>query len=295
MILQRDDMMKNPIARKLYTQKELKHKIEQHIRELKRSQSEKDFQSTLSVCYDIGCLYEILEDEEKSRYYYQKTADEWNSHLDKIPSHICVNALEALGRHEEALEVILAHPGNWNPRALAYSYEKLGRKKEAVLIYAGLSYCSYKLSEAYYRFWQPHYLQEGADLCEKAGLTERARIYNQRAVEAWEKMKDNIERSLHPIEEAWLYEEVGYIYEKAGNLRTALEYYREAESKYKQAYIEDADSTEANQLDGDWDDYWGFFVHQIPDFRLIYFCLDGSEENDYRRIKCRILSLEILP
>ena len=108
-------------------------------------------------------------------------------------------------------------------------------------------------------------------------------------------MKDNIERSLHPIEEAWLYEEVGYIYEKAGNLRTALEYYREAESKYKQAYIEDADSTEANQLDGDWDDYWGFFVHQIPDFRLIYFCLDGSEENDYRRIKCRILSLEILP
>jgi tetratricopeptide (TPR) repeat protein len=109
---------------------------------------------------------------------------------------------------------------------------------------------------------------------------DRARIYSERAVEAWEKMKDNIE-SLHSIEEAWLYEEVGYIYEKVGELKTAMEYYKKAESKYEQAYTEDIDSTEANHIDGDWDDYWGFFVHQITDFRLIYFYLDGTEENDY--------------
>jgi len=82
------------------------------------------------------------------------------------------------------------------------------------------------------------------------------------------------------------------IYEKAGEFDTALEYYKRAEVKYEQAYTEDITSTEVNQVDGDWDDYWGFFVNQIPDFRLIYFRSDGPEENDYRRIKYRILNLK---
>ncbi len=284
--------MKNPIVKKLYMQEELKHKIEQHITELRRSQTEKDFRSIASVCYDIGCLYEILGEEEKSRYYYQKIVDEWNAHPGEVPYYICVNALEALNRPEEALQIILTHPRNWDPRTLAHFYEKLRRKEEAALIYAGLSYYSYKLSEAYYHFWRPHYLQEGVDLCEKAGLSERARIYNKRAIEAWEEMKDNIGRSLHSIEEAWLYEEVGYIYEKAGKFEPALEYYKRSEARYEQAYTEDVASTKANQIDGDWDDYWGFFVEQIPDFRLIYFRSDGPEENDYRRIRYRILNLK---
>jgi len=143
--------------------------------------------------------------------FYQKIVDEWSANPEEVPYHTCVNALEALGRPEEALQTILKHPRNWNPRILARFYEELGRKEEAILIYAGLSYYSYKLSEAYYPFWQPHYLQEGADLCEKAGLYERLRIYKRRAIEAWEKMKGNIGRSLHFIEEAWLFEEVGYI------------------------------------------------------------------------------------
>jgi len=46
-------------------------------------------------------------------------------------------------------------------------------------------------------------------------------------------MKDNIGRSLHSIEEAWLFEEVGYIYEKAGEFEKALEYYKMAEAKYR--------------------------------------------------------------
>lgn len=154
-----------------------------------------------SICFDIGCLYEILGKKEKSRYYYQKIVDKWNANPEKIPYHTCANAFEALGR--------------------------------PVLIYAGLSYYSYKLSEAYYHFWRPHYLQEGADLCEKAELYERLRIYNRRGAEAWEKMKDNIGRSLHSIEEAWLFEEVGYIYEKAGEFEKALEYYKMAEAKYR--------------------------------------------------------------
>lgn len=105
-------------------------------------------------------------------------------------------------------------------------------------------------------------------------------------------MKDNIERDLELNEEAWLYKEAGYIYEKASNFKTARNYYRKAESTYEDAYIEDP-ATATHQIDGDWNYYSGFFVQQIPDFRLIHFRSDGPEENDYRRIKYRILNLEV--
>ncbi|MBU7017769.1 MAG: hypothetical protein HXS44_09680 [Theionarchaea archaeon] len=159
------------------------------------------------------------------------------------------------------------------------------------MLYAGLATFSAKLSRAYHSFWRPHYLQKAADLWEKAELPEMAHRYGKEAVEAWEKIKENIEKDLEPIEEAWLYEEVGYIYEKAGRFKTALEYYEKAKSKYEEAY-KDPHAVFTYQVDGDWNDYWGFFAQQISDFRLIYFLPDGPEENDYRRIKYRILNLK---
>ncbi len=50
--------------------------------------------------------------------------------------------------------------------------------------------------------------------------------------------KNGKKNCLDPIEEAWLYEEVGYIYEKAGKFEIAMA----------------------------WNKYLGFFMRQIPDF-----------------------------
>jgi tetratricopeptide (TPR) repeat protein len=284
--------MITPLFKRLYTQEELQSKVVRYQAEYEQLQDKKDFRSMASACYDIGCLYELLNEEEKSRYYYQKVVDGWNAHPDDIPYYMCVHALKALKKSREAFEIVLAYAPHWDLRDLASFYEKLGRPKEAHLLYAGLATFSAKLSRAYHVFWRPHYFQKAADLWEKAELSEMAHRYSKEAVKAWEKMKDTIEKDLELIEEAWLYEEVGYIYEKAGRFKTALEYYEKAKSKYEEAYTEDPDAVFTYQVDGDWDDYWGFFAQQISDFRLIYFLPDGPEENDYRRIKYRILNLK---
>ena len=83
---------------------------------------------------------------------------------------------------------------------------------------------------------------------EKDETPEKAHLLNQRAVEAWEKNDTDYD----PLEKAWLYEEVGYIYERAGKLETAMKYYQKAKSKYERAYTKKyLDSTESNQVDGD--------------------------------------------
>jgi tetratricopeptide (TPR) repeat protein len=120
----------------------------------------------------------------------------------------------------------------------------------------------------------------------------KAKKYNQKAVAAWEGIKDNIQKSLSLIEEAWLYEEVGYIYEKAQKFVTAINYYQKAQSRYKKAHSEEPHIVGAHQIDGDWNRYFKFFVRQIPDFDFIHFHYEHPEDNDYRRIKYRILNLE---
>ncbi len=289
---QKGERMKNPILRKLYTEEELQNKINEYTVKCEKSCIEKDYQSVASRYYDIGCLFELLEDEEQSDYYYQKILEIWNAHPEKISYHMCVSALVALRRPGEAFEIVLAHARSWDLRSLANFYDELGRSEEARLLYAGMATYSVMLSRSY-SFWQSHYLQEAADLCEKAQNFEMAQVYNQRARETWEKTKNNVKNSLNTIEEAWLYEEIGYIYEKADKISIAMDYYKEAKSKYEAAYLRDPTSVFAHQVDGDWDCYLGFFVKQIPDFRLIFFRPDGPEENDYRRIKYRILNLEI--
>ena len=176
------------------------------------------------------------------------------------------------------------------PITLCHLYRELGKEYEARLLYAGLANHSVALSEAYH-FWRPHNLQDAANLWERTKHPEKAQLLNQRAVEAWEKMKGD--RDYDPIEKAWLYEEVGYIYEKTGKFETAMTYYQKAKSKYERAYTSKyLASTESNQVDGDWERYKGHFILQIPDFRLINFDSDSSQGNDCRRIKYRILNLK---
>lgn len=283
--------MKNPILDKLYTQEELHHRVSKWVARYEEFQTMKDYQSMASTCYDIGCLFELLKNNEKSTYYYKEIVDEWNAHPEEVPYRICVSALRALGRPEEAFSIVLTHAESWDLIDLASLYEELGRIGEARLLYAGIAANSLALSNSS-SFWRPHYLQEATDLREKAQHFEIAQIYSQRAIEAWEGTRDHLDKSLELIEKAWLYEEVGYIYEKAGRLEKAMDYYRKAQSRYREAYAEDPTAVLTHQIDGDWDRYFGFFARQIPDFKLINFRPDGPEENDYRRIKYRILSLK---
>ena len=284
----------NPVIEELYAREEIQDRINKYMKKYKEYKRKNDYSSMISECNNIAIFLEILGNNEKSKYYYQKIADECHAHLREVPHHSCISALEVLQRPEEALKIVLSNPRMWNIETLAHLYEKVDRKAEAIVLYSGLANHSLELSEAYYPFWRPYYLQDTANLREKAQDPIKVRIYNKKAVEAWAKIESNIDKPLESIEEAWLYEEVGHIYEKAERLETAMKYYERAKSKYEQAHTEDPTAVAAHHFDGDWNDYFGFFVHQIPDFRLIYFRSDSMEENDYRRIKYRILNLEEL-
>ena len=197
-----------------------------------------------------------------------------------------------LGKIDDALKIMLENPHECSLFLLAEMYKNLGRKPEAQLIYSDISYFYYRLSSGYHLLWQPHYIQAGSDYCLRAQLVNRTKTYNQKAVESWEKMKPMIEKKV-PVEKAWLYEEIGYIYEKANRLIDAIKYYQKAQKHYESAYTDRfTDSTEINYLDGDWPIYNELFPSQIPDYRLIYFRADGYEKNDFRRMKYRILILK---
>ena len=282
----------NPIIKNLYTRKELQQKISECLQDYKKFKSKNYYTLMAYLNSDIAHFYELLGDKKKRNLYYEKIIDMWHDHPEKFVGLECVSALSALQRSEEALYIVLSNPKGWGVETLARLYEEVGRKKEAIVIYSSLAIYSSKFSEAYYPFWQPHYLQEASDIWEKIESPDHAQKYNQKAVAAWEDLKDNIQRSLALIEEAWLCEEVGYIYEKAGKFETAMDYYQKAQSKYQKAHTEEPHIVGAHQIDGDWNRYFEFFIRQIPDFDFIHFRFEHPEDNDYRRMKYRILNLE---
>jgi len=288
----------NPLIKKLYTREELEGKIEKYMKEYEKHESKNEYKYMAFACSDIARFYEILEDKKKSNYYYEKIVETWRAHPGKFVDSECVGALRRLQRPEEALKIVLSNPKSWGVETLAHLYEDVGRTEEAIIIYSSLASCSWELHRVCSPFWRPHYLREAADLHEKAQKFDKVREYNKKTVEAWEKIKDNVDRNLYPIEEAWLYEEVGYIYEKVGKFETATEYYQKARSKYEQAYTDEyLASTKTNIVEyfGDWwNKYYKFFIRQIPDFRLIYFLYEYCKENDYRRITYRVLNLKEL-
>ncbi len=286
----------NPIIKKLYTREELEGKIEEYMKDYEKHESKNEYEYMTFACGDIATLYEILEDKEKSNYYYERIVEIWKAHPGKFVDLECISALSRLQRSEEALKIVLSNPKSWGVGTLAILYEELGRKEEAIIIYSGLAHCSYELCRVCSPFWKPHYLRKAADLCEKAKKFDRVSEYTKAAVEEWEKNKDNIENTLYVIEEAWLNEEGGYIYEKAGQFDVAMKYYQKTQSKYELAYTDEhVTSTEVTYVEffSDWwSKYYEFFLRQIPDFRFIHFRYEHCRKNDYRRITYRLLNLE---
>ncbi|MBU7017171.1 MAG: hypothetical protein HXS44_06645 [Theionarchaea archaeon] len=280
------------IIKELYTQEELQCKIDEYKQRYEEYKNKNYYDLMAFVYSDIAHFYELLEDKRNSDFYYERIVDIWQDHPEKFVGLECVSALSALHKPEEALQIVLSNPKGWGVETLAQLYEEVGRKEEAIVIYSSLAINSLKFSRAYYPFWQPHYLQEASDIWTKIESLDYAQKHNLKAVAAWEGIKDNIQRSLSLIEEAWLYEEVGYIYEKAQEFETAINYYEKAQSRYKKAHSEEPHIVGAHQIDGDWNRYFKFFVRQIPDFGFIHFRYEHPEDNDYRRIKYRILNLE---
>jgi tetratricopeptide (TPR) repeat protein len=282
----------NLLIRKLYTEEELQGKIQKCKEEHEHSEAKKYYQGMISATYAMALIYEILEEEEKSKHFLEKVVDEWNTYQDNCSEYKYLIALMKLGRQEEALEGIVKNPEHWGIKTLAHACQEVGRKNEAILLYSGLAVHAREISEIHSSPWRSHYLQKASDLWEKAENQQLMHLYNQRALEAWEKEKDSIDEDLYTIEKAWLYEEVGYIHEKALKFQPALDYYQKAKAEYEKSYTEEVGSAETNYFDGEGDHYLGFFSLQIRDWPYIDLPLDSFEENDLRRIKYRILNIE---
>ena len=103
--------MKYLLFKKLYAKQELQHKIEDYKEKYEQFQAKNDYPSIASACYNLGRLYEILGDREKSQLYYQKVVDEWNIHPHKIADHLCVNALRALNSPKKSFRC-----GSYEPK-----------------------------------------------------------------------------------------------------------------------------------------------------------------------------------
>ena len=283
------NLMKNiEILRTLFTEQELKKNLKKAQRKLQKELLDRDCRMAAFCSLDVAHIYDLLEEREKAEYYYRTTL-KYLDHAKYQPLWIRIECLHALKRHEEALHTILddPHPAQLE---LARLYESTGSHDIAQEIYIELAIEQSKKADES-EFLQPLFLQHASDLWEKAQNIENAYKYNERAVEVWEEMK-NMQLSLHTIEEPWLYEEVGYIYEKAGKFSTAHEYYKKAESKYELAYTVDVTSAEANYADGDWDYYIGCFYFQLPEIRMIELSFEYFIKFDFKRIKYRYLALE---
>ena len=277
----------------LFTRRELERLLHKSCSRLKQYLERKDFSTVTFYSFDIARLYRFLGEKEKAQSQFEKTLE--YEEQSKYPwIHIRVKCLIALGRKEEAREVALNSPYP-TKRWLATVYGELGDYDIAHTLYATLAAEHSKEADES-TYFQPQRFQYASDLWEKAGNIMESRTYNQKAVEAWERVGPE-EESPVSVEKAWLHEEVGYIYQKAGNPGAAMDYYRKAWAYYREAYMIDVTATETNQFDGDWDFYAPWFSEQIPRDIVFEFRCEHAMKYDQRRMRYRKLSLEerVLP
>ena len=275
--------------RKAFSMQELEENLQEAHRRLQKELKNKDFTIAAFYSLDVAYIYELLGNTEMAEHYYRTTLH----HIDHAKIQffwVKQECLLALGKCQEALETALNDPHHSNLE-LAELYRKTGEIEISRQLFSELAI--EKAEEVVWdMLFKPHFLQETSDLWSRACNIEKAREYNQQAVGAWEKIKDTIEGPMELVEEAWLYEEVGYIYEKAHKFETALKYYEKAKSKYEDAYTEDPDAVFTHQVDGDWDYYKGFFYVQFLGQRMFRLRVEHPMKYDYRRIKYRTLNLK---
>jgi tetratricopeptide (TPR) repeat protein len=279
------------LLRKIFTDLELNTAFQRAHDGLQRELNDKDYRMASFYSFDIAHLYELMGKRKKAEEYYRYTLTYLNQ-ADFKPHWIKLGSFYALGKLEEAVEAELSdrYPSKfW----LAFFCEKMGNFESARQLYCELSAEKHWDPEKNGNYFYPHFLQEMSDFLVKAQNVQEAHRYTTMAVQAWEEMRDNIQKHLYPIEEAWLYEEVGYIYEKASSFEIAMGYYEKAGTKYEVAYTEEyLPSTETNQIDGDWDYYKEYFFKQLFPENLIIDLYVDSMNYDFRRIKYRLLNLE---
>jgi tetratricopeptide (TPR) repeat protein len=275
------------MVKALFTKRELERLLNKSCSRLQQNLERKDFSTVTFYNFDIARLCQFLGEKEKAQSQFEKTLE--YEEQSKYPwINIRVKCLIALRRKEEARETALNSPyptEHW----LATVYEELGDHDLAQTLYAELAAEHSKEADES-TYFQPQRFQYASDFWEKAHNTKESRIYNQKAVEAWERI-GSVKESLHSIERAWLYEEVGYIYQKAGNSEIAMDFYRKAWAYYREAYMIDGTATETNQVDGDWDHYSQWFSAQIPDNIVFKFRCEHPMKYDQRRMRYRKLSL----
>jgi tetratricopeptide (TPR) repeat protein len=275
------------MVKALFTKRELERLINKSCSRLQQNLERKDFSTVTFYNFDMARLCQFLGEKEKAQSQFEKTLE--YEEQSKYPwINIRVKCLIALRRKEEARETALNSPyptEHW----LATVYEELGDHDLAQTLYAELAAEHSKEADES-TYFQPQRFQYASDFWEKAHNTKESRIYNQKAVEAWERI-GSVKESLHSIERAWLYEEVGYIYQKAGNSEIAMDFYRKAWAYYREAYMIDVTATETNQVDGDWDHYSQWFSAQIPDNIVFKFRCEHPMKYDQRRMRYRKLSL----
>jgi tetratricopeptide (TPR) repeat protein len=275
------------MVKALFTKRELERLLNKSCSRLQQNLERKDFSTVTFYNFDIARLCQFLGEKEKAQSQFEKTLE--YEEQSKYPwINIRVKCLIALRRKEEARETALNSPyptEHW----LATVYEELGDHDLAQTLYAELAAEHSKEADES-TYFQPQRFQYASDFWEKAHNTKESRIYNQKAVEAWERI-GSVKESLHSIERAWLYEEVGYIYQKAGNSEIAMDFYRKAWAYYREAYMIDVTATETNQVDGDWDHYSQWFSAQIPDNIVFKFRCEHPMKYDQRRMRYRKLSL----
>jgi tetratricopeptide (TPR) repeat protein len=271
----------------LFTRRELERLLNKSCSRLQQNLERRDFSTVTFYSFDITRLYQFLGKKGKTQFQFEKTLE--YEEQSKYPwINIRVKCLIALRRKEEARETALNSPyptKHW----LATVYEELGDHDLAQTLYAELA-AEHSREADESTYFQPQLLQYASDFWEKAHNMKEAQRYNQKAVEAWERIGPEKE-SLRPIERAWLHEEIGYIYQKAGNSETAMDCYRKAWAYYREAYTEDREATVDHQFDGDWDFYAPWFSEQIPHDIVFEFRCEHPMRYDQRRMRYRKLSL----
>jgi tetratricopeptide (TPR) repeat protein len=272
----------------LFTKRELERLLNKSCYRLEQKLKVKNFSTATFYSFDIARIYQFLGETERAQSQFEKTLEyeEQSKHPWNGTRVMC---LIALGRKEEARETALNSPYP-TKRWLATVYEELGDHELAQTLYAELA-AEHSREADESTYFQPQLFQYASDFWEKAHNMVEARVYNQKAVEAWERIRSE-EESHISIERAWLHEEVGYIYQKAGNSETAVDYYRKAWAYYREAYTIDVDATDVNQLDGDWDFYVPWFLEQIPHNIVFKFRCEHAMKYDQRRMRYRKLSLK---
>ncbi len=290
------------VFRKLFTREELEEILQKEftcleeylglIQHPEQDNFNQGYRMAAFHTLSIGHTYDLLGDREKAEHYYRTTLD-YLDHANFQPLWVRVGSLRALGRHKEALEATLNNPHH-SEEGLAEAYDRAGDHETAQEMYTKLAAKQHCDPERMENFIYPQCLQFMSDLWERAHNTEKARKYNQLALKAWEKTKNNIEKRLYPIEEAWLYEGVGHIHEKAGDLAGAMEYYQKALGKYELGNKEEyRPSSETHYVDGDWDSHYaGYFSTQLPEVNFVDFMAEYFMNFQLRRIRYRILRLE---